>query len=212
MTDEEKELKDEGSLDVSESNVDVASKEVQTLENGEEVKQIDLDAPDDTTSQTQLENIVDHKLPVTGLVEAALFLANKPMTVKELSELLRASEAGVKQALTNLQSKYNANSESAVEIFVNEEGKANMQLKQSYLAPVAKLSQTVELSRKATKILALVAKKGELLQSDLHKYFKGDIYTYVHEVVEKGYVTNVKEGRTRKLKPTKKFHETFQLG
>lgn len=170
-----------------------------------------MDSKEEQTSLTSTDSNVQ-KLPVVQVVEAALFLANKPMAVKDLSELLGCSEASVKKAVfEDLQEKYTKNASSSIEIFV-EEGKASMQLKQQFLSFVAKLSQSVELSRKATKILALVAKKGELLQSELHKYFKGDIYAYVREVVDKGYVTNVKEGRTRKLKPTKKFHETFQLG
>jgi len=76
---------------------------------------------------------------------------------------------------------------------------------------VAGLSKDTGLSRKSTKILGLIAKRDGLLQSELKNYFRGEIYAYVTELKEAGYLTAEKKGNTRLLKPTKKFEESFQL-
>ena len=143
------------------------------------------------------------------VLEAALFMANKPLPLGELCTLAKCDEDKLIQLITELQLKYNEG-DSAIEIAVND-NKAAMQIKAQWLSAVAELSEKVELHKKSMKMLALVAKKGELLQSDLRKYFRGDIYEYVGELREKGYLDRAKQGHSWKLKPTKKFHEEFQI-
>ncbi len=88
---------------------------------------------------------------------------------------------------------------------------AVMQVKPDFLSNVAELSKEVDLSRKATKMLSLIAKKGKMLQSELKRYFRGEIYAYVTELKERGYVTSDKAGATRLLRPTEKFKQMFQI-
>ncbi len=145
------------------------------------------------------------------VVEAALFMANKSMPFAELAQLANASEDEISTVLEALK-KQLEESDRAVELVVNQEAKTVvMQVKAKWLASVARLTDKIELHKKSMKILALIAKKGELLQSDLRKYFKGDIYEYVGELREKGYVERHKVGHSWKIKPTKKFHEEFQI-
>ncbi|MFH0922469.1 MAG: SMC-Scp complex subunit ScpB [Candidatus Micrarchaeota archaeon] len=144
------------------------------------------------------------------LVEAALFLSNKTMTLKGLGEIAGVGEKRAAELVAELQNEYTER-EGAVEI-VSSDGKAGMQVKNDYLSDVAKLSKEAELSRKATKILALVAKKKQLLQSELKNYFRGEIYAYVSELREMGYLESTHKGNTRLLKPTQKFYDSFQIG
>lgn len=142
------------------------------------------------------------------VLEAALFLANKPMSHKQLQDLLQVPRNRLDALLGDLASI--VPKESSYELSVNEHGAA-LQLKPHYLHRVAKLSKEVELSKKAMRILALVAKKKELMQSDLKHFFKGEIYAYVTELKMAGYLESKKAGNTRKLKPTSKFYESFQV-
>ncbi len=145
----------------------------------------------------------------TGAVEAALFMANKPLTFGELAQVAKTDEENVAQLLEQLMGTYQ---ERAIEIVVNfEEKTAAMQVRAKWIPSVAQLTEKIELARKSTKILALIAKKRQLLQSELKNYFRGDIYAYVRELKEKGYLESTKKGNTRLLKPTKKFHEEFQV-
>ena len=86
-----------------------------------------------------------------------------------------------------------------------------LQAKPEFLQNASELSKKPDVSRKATRILALVAKKGGMLQSELKKYFRGEIYEYTTELKEAGYIDSEKRGNTRYLRPSKKFSANFQI-
>lgn len=144
------------------------------------------------------------------VVEAALFLANKPMSAPEVALIAKTSVKQARELLVQLQKEYEEK-HSALEIAFNANGEAAMQVRSKYLSTVAPLSREVELSRKGLKIMALIAKKQGILQSELKHYFRGEIYEYIHELKEMGYLNSEKRGNTRLLKPTKKFSETYQM-
>jgi len=148
------------------------------------------------------------ELDKAKVIEPALLLANKPLTPAELALL---SHCTVKQAtrfIYNLQAEYDERQSALMIEFINNE--ARLQVRSLYLPAVSQLSKEIELSRKSLKILALVAKKGQILQSGLKNYFRGEIYEYVTELKERGYIISEKHGNTRMLKPTRKFFEHFQ--
>ncbi len=161
-------------------------------------------------AQTHLEKEeADYK--VQRVVEAALFMANKNISFTDLAQLAKTDEETTFKALEELKKQYETG-DRAVEIMLNGDAKtAAMQVRTKWLPNVAALTDKVELHRKSLKILALIAKKGELIQSDLRKYFRGDIYEYVGELREKEYLERAKKGHSWLLKPTKKFKEEFQI-
>ena len=148
-------------------------------------------------------------LTLVRKAEAALFLANRTVSLDELSKLLETSRGNARNLVELLRSEYE-NREGAIEVVLGEAG-VMLQVKPQFLQGVSELSRKPDLSRKATKILALVAKKGGLMQSELKKYFKGEIYEYTTELKRSGYIESEKRGNTRYLKPSKKFTESFQL-
>ena len=185
----------------ADEDTDEDGEPVQKAENPADVKpQYPEDAHMEAASATPLEPV--------RVLEAALFLANKPMSHKQLQDLLAVPRDRLDALLGDLAQI--VPKESSFELAVNEHGAA-LQLKPHYLHRVAKLSKEVELSKKSMRILALVAKKKELLQSDLKHFFKGEIYAYVTELKMAGYLESKKHGNTRKLKPTTKFFESFQV-
>ncbi|MFH1247125.1 MAG: SMC-Scp complex subunit ScpB [Candidatus Micrarchaeota archaeon] len=160
--------------------------------------------------QTQFET-EENQYKIEHIVEASLFMANKPLSFEQLCQITKTNEDALLKAIESLKTKYEE-SEHAIEILINNETKTvTMQVATKWLPLVASLTEKIELAKKSTKFLALIAKKGELLQSDLRKYFKGDIYEYVGELREKGYLERTKKGHSWILKPTKKFHEEFQI-
>lgn len=160
--------------------------------------------------QSEQTVLAQDRLDHSRVIEAALFLSNKPLAYPELALIAKTSVKKAKEVAERLSKEYALRSTS-IEL-VCDAVQATMQVKGDYLAPVAALSKNIEMSRKATRMLALVAKKGKLLQSELKKYFRGDIYAYIAELKELGYVSSEKSGNTRILKTTEKFRENFQLG
>lgn len=156
----------------------------------------------------ELKEVPHAVLDPLRVVEAALFLANKPLSFKQLSVIAKIPSEQAKALALSLAPYYSNNS---FELVVSDEA-AFLQVRPQYLGAVSSLSKEVEMTRKARKILALVAKKGQFLQSDLRHYFRGEIYAYVTELKQLGYVDSKKHGNTRLLKPSKKFFENFQVG
>ncbi len=161
----------------------------------------------DKSEQTVL---AEQAQDASRVIEAALFLSNKPLAYPELALIAKTSVKKAKDLAEKLSKEY-ADRHTAIEL-VCDAAQVTMQVKGDYLAPVAQLSKNIEMTRKATRMLALVAKKGKLMQSELKKYFRGDIYAYIAELKELGYISSEKSGNTRLLKTTEKFRENFQLG
>jgi chromosome segregation and condensation protein ScpB len=149
------------------------------------------------------------ELPSASVLEAALFLANKQVTIASLSEIVGVSKNECVRLVEELRTRYETNG-NAFEIVVNGDV-VSLQVRGKFLSRVSRLSKQIDLTRKATRILALIAKKKQLLQKELPKYFRGEIYAYVHELKEAGYLDAQKHGNTRLLKPTQKFYDNFQL-
>ena len=187
---------------------DSASDESQrATENSEEIVEKTVSRQSKESGQTILPK--EEKLDPLRVIEAALFLSNKPLAYPELALVAKTSVRRAKELAEKLSAQY-AEKEGAVELVCDAQ-QATMQVKPLFLGPVAQLSKNVEISRKGSKMLALVAKKGKLLQSELKKYFRGDIYAYIAELKELGYISSEKKGNTRLLKVTEKFRENFQL-
>lgn len=159
-------------------------------------------------SESGLKESEGEGLDAMRVLEAALFLANKPLSYRQLQDMVQLPQERVKELLAQLAAQIPV--ESAIELACTEHS-ASLQLKPRYLERVSHLSKEVELSRKAMRILALVAKKKELLQSTLKHFFKGEIYAYVTELKNAGYIESSKRGNTRLLRPSSKFYESFQF-
>jgi chromosome segregation and condensation protein ScpB len=149
------------------------------------------------------------ELPPLRVFEAALFLANRPASYADLSKITGFPRELCKTMAHELKAEY-AERGGATEVVVGEEVAA-MQVRSVYLDRVSGASKEINLTKKGTRILALIAKKKEILQKDLKHYFRGEIYAYVTELRQAGYLDSERRGQTRLLRPTQKFYDTFQM-
>ena len=151
-----------------------------------------------------------------NVILAALFLANKPLSMEELSIAAKCKLDDVDGYVAELSDDLRKAGFSLKVSVFEEAGKlagtmVKLDVDEAYLPHVSHLSQQIVFSKKAQKILALIAKKKELLQSELKYYFKGDIYEAVQELVDLKYLQWEKYKNTKKLKPTKLFSEKFKM-
>jgi len=156
-----------------------------------------------------LDDLRQEKLDPLRVLEAALFVANKPVFEKDLADAAQVSRESARRLLAELARSLDE-SGSALEVS-EKEGYWLLHARQRFLAQAARFSKKTDLTRKATRMLGLIAKKKQLLQKELPKYFRGEIYAYVAELKEKGYLDAKKFGNTRLLKPSQKFFDEFQL-
>ncbi|OIO27399.1 hypothetical protein AUJ16_03605 [Candidatus Micrarchaeota archaeon CG1_02_60_51] len=164
---------------------------------------------DEPRAETALTQQARTTLPLEKVVEAALFIANRELDAKKLGKMLDEKPARILEAFKRIASDYEKRG-GPIQLAIKEDS-AVFQMRPEYVNAVGALSKESNLSKKATRILALIAKKGSILQSSLPKYFKGEIYAYTTELKEAGYVESKKYKNTRLLLPTKKFYEHFQF-
>ncbi|MFA6489983.1 MAG: SMC-Scp complex subunit ScpB [Candidatus Micrarchaeia archaeon] len=142
------------------------------------------------------------------IIEAALFMSSKPLAVSELGKLIGVAAPGyVSQRLETLQKRYD-DAESAVEIAF-EENKYYMRLRLSYVNAVKEFAQQGEISRHALRTLAYISKTEGMKKSLLADRLGSTIYQDIAELVEKGFVHQKKNGRTKTLHTTPKFKMYF---
>lgn len=147
-------------------------------------------------------------LQAERIIEAALFMSSKPLAVQELGKLIGVAAPGfVSQRLDALRARYDS-AGSAVEIAL-EEGKYYMRLRADYVNYVKDFAQQGEISRHALRTLAYISKSEGITKRQLFARLGGGIYEDIAELVEKGFVTQKKSGRTKSVSTTPKFKAYF---
>ena len=140
-------------------------------------------------------------------LEAALFMSSRPMGLQELAKIVGVSAPGfVESELRALQKEYDERG-SAVEI-ANEDG-YYMRVRSEYASKASVLAKGADISRGGLKVLAFISKNDGMEQSKLVKSLGSTVYEHVHELLEKGFITRAKKGRTMALRTTAKFKEYF---
>ncbi len=143
-----------------------------------------------------------------SIVEAALFISAKPLAVSELGRLIGVAAPGyVEGVVKRLIADYDSR-ESSIQI-VFEDGKYVMRVRREYLDKVKPFAQSAEISQHALKALAYINNKEGVLKSSLVKQLGDSVYQDVKELVEKGFITQKKAGRSKSLHTTDKFKEYF---
>ena len=143
-----------------------------------------------------------------GIIEAALFISSRALSIDELSRLTGTPAKGfVKGIVEELVSDY-GNSKGAICIRV-ENGNYVMRLKLEYLNKVKDFAQESEVSKHALKTLAVISKNNGIKKRKLFGLLGGQIYSDCKELAAKGFILQKKAGRTSALYTTAKFREYF---
>lgn len=140
------------------------------------------------------------------LLEAALFMSPKPLTLNDLAKITKVNSLGyVKNLLEELANEYSG---SGLEISNNPQG-WYMQVRQEVLPEVAHLTPYSDLSEGCKRTLAIVLYKEPVKQSEIIKMQGNKAYAYIKTLARKGLLSAEKEGRTKILKLTKEFERYF---
>lgn len=144
------------------------------------------------------------------IIEAALFVSNKAMSIQNLSESLNIkSISSIKQMVEALIKEYK-NRDSAL-IIIEINNKYLLTLKQKYIIKVNKLAGTPDISKSGLRILAYISKNEPILQSKLVKTFGNSTYMYIKELLNKEFIIASKFKNSKNIKTTEKFKEYFSF-
>lgn len=145
---------------------------------------------------------MDHK----KLIEAALFISQKPLDLHDLAKITGLSSLGfVKESVESLQKDYEG---KGVEIVQIGEG-WQMQVPPDLLPAVASLTPYHDLPEGPKRSLALVLYKEPVKQSEIIHIQGNKAYAYLKALRKMGLIKGEKEGHTRILTVTKELESYF---
>ena len=149
-------------------------------------------------------------MEIVTRVEAILYLKGRPISKKNLSEIINTDIKSIIQAINELKEKY-SNSKSALEL--NEiNNSCCLELKSTLNEFVEDLLPS-ELKTSELRTLATIAIKKKILQSDLILLRGSGAYDHIKELINKKFIVKrkQKDGRSYWLSLSEKFFQTFAV-
>ncbi|AIU69611.1 chromosome segregation and condensation protein ScpB [Thermococcus eurythermalis] len=144
-----------------------------------------------------------------ALVEAALFVSGRPLSVRELSKALGIKSLDYLEKLIELIAAEYAERKSAIEVVKVLGDKYVMQVKQEYSQRVIHLMPRPDLRTGELKTLALIAYLQPIEQSKIIKLRGSQAYEHIRKLTEMGLIYAEPYERTKLLGTTQKFAELY---
>lgn len=152
----------------------------------------------------------DIRKDMKRLVEAVLFISGKAMDINEISVAIGVASPGqIKNLLKELIRDYK-NADTSLSISLIGE-KYVMDLKEPYGSKVNNMAESVDISKSSLRILAYISKNEPLMQSNIVRIFGSSAYQHIKELIQNGFISASRYGRTKKINTTQKFAEYFNL-
>ncbi len=142
-------------------------------------------------------------------VEAALFMSNQPISIERLSKIFKRSPDVIKEVIENFRLEFQK-AEHGIHVIETASG-YQIRVKPELVSNVSTLTPYRDLGRGLLRVLALVAYKQPITQSEIVKVLGNRTYEYVKRLEERGMIKTVKHSRTKALIATKEFANYFGL-
>ena len=145
------------------------------------------------------------------MIEAALYVAGRPLDVKTLGAILKMqSKKKIQAYARTLMEEYRARG-GALEILEFDDGRFVLQLKTQYVTPVKRLTMRPLLSTGPLKTLSYIAYHQPVVQSHVTAVRGSQAYLHIRELKRVGLITTEKLGRTQVLRTSEVFADYFNL-
>lgn len=142
-----------------------------------------------------------------AIVEAALFVSDKPLTVEQLSKTTTLQQEEIARLVEQIRVELDAG-QHGYELVETPEG-YEYRVRAELREKVAKLAPFADLSGGMMRTLAIVAAKQPVKQSLIVKYQGNKAYAYVAKLEGKGLIKSEKYRRTKLLQTTPEFEKYF---
>jgi segregation and condensation protein B len=142
-----------------------------------------------------------------ALIEAALFVSDKPLTKEKLGAMLKMDPDEIKTYIIRLQTDYRIE-DRGFELVETPEG-YELRVKPEYRDRVARLAPFADLSEGMMRTLAIIAAKQPVKQSLIVKYQGNKSYKYISLLEAKGLIKCEKYSRTKLCTTTPEFEKYF---
>ena len=142
-------------------------------------------------------------------IEAALFMSNEPIGLRQLAKIVGRRPEIIARAVHELKERLD-DSHRGVYLMENSLG-YQLKVKPEFVQIVRPLTPYQDLSRGLLRVLALIAYKQPITQSEVVKVIGNRAYAYVKKLESRGLIGTIKQGRTKALIATKEFANYFGL-
>ncbi len=151
----------------------------------------------------------ERRIARKALLEAALFMASEPLPMDKLMKIMRTDPDVIKQLLEDIKNDFSAPGHGMH--LIDSNAGWQLRVKPEYTASVRGLTPYHELSRGLLRVLALVAYKQPITQSQIVRVIGNRTYEYVKDLERRGLIRTIKTGRTKALVATKEFASYFGI-
>src|SRR3990167_2585062 len=179
------------------------------MEKNEEIKEME-NKKDIISSKTVKELEEESEHDNLKKIEAALFLAARFLSLKDLVLLTDINPLMIKESIENLIQKYNRE-DSAIEI-ITKDDMWKMDVKKDYFGMINKFATgSSEFTKAEQETLAVIAYKQPVKQSVIINIRGNKAYEHIKKFIEIGLVIPKRVGHTLELKLSDEFFDYFHL-
>jgi segregation and condensation protein B len=154
------------------------------------------------------ENIDKREL---ALVEAALYVAGRPLDLKTLASVIRTRSKNKVQRLAQQLMESYKNRDTALEILALEDERYVLQLKAGYTPEVRRLSLRPLLSVGPLKTLSYIAYRQPIPQKMVIDVRGQHVYDHLKQLEDLELIVRERAGRSKLVRTTEFFADYFGL-
>ncbi|MFB6208101.1 MAG: SMC-Scp complex subunit ScpB [Candidatus Nanohaloarchaea archaeon] len=143
-------------------------------------------------------------------LEAALYLAENPVDKEEIADILNLGSMGYVDMLIEEFREMLDEEHRGLELIETKEG-YELKVKKPHLEHVSHLAPHQDLNEGQLRTLSLIAYNAPVEQADIVEIRGNRAYQHVKELVNRGFLSKEKDGRTAILDVTDHFLDYFDL-
>jgi len=146
-----------------------------------------------------------------ALIEAALYVAGRPLDLKTLSRIIGSRSQRKARELARMLMKEYKKRNTSLEVLELEDQRFVLQLKTDYASKVRRLAVRPLLTDGPLRTLAYIAYKQPVSQKQVIAARGTHAYKHIRRLVEMGLVERESRGRNKILRATEYFADYFGL-
>lgn len=143
-------------------------------------------------------------------LEAALYLAEEPIDKDEIADVLNLGSIGFVDMLINEFTEELENDDRGLEVIETNQGH-ELKVKNSHLEHVDHLAPHQDLNKGQLRTLSIIAYNAPVEQTDIVEIRGNRAYQHIKELVNHGFLSKEKDGRTAILSMTDFFLDYFDI-
>lgn len=143
-------------------------------------------------------------------LEAALYLAEEPIDKDEIADVLNLGSIGFVDMLINEFMEELETEDRGLEVIETNQG-YELKVKNSHLEHVDHLAPHQDLNKGQLRTLSIIAYNAPVEQTDIVEIRGNRAYQHIKELVNRGFLSKEKDGRTAILSMTDFFLDYFDI-